>query len=48
MIRVDGDTAHVTTASEALEVCNFPGVEHVVVEDRAEAIKLQKMIRSMR
>ena len=48
MIRVDGDTAHVGTCAEAFEVCNAPGVEHVVVDDRDEAVKLQELLRSFR
>jgi hypothetical protein len=47
MIRVDGDTAHVTTVAEALQVCDLDGVEHVVVDDCLERIKLAKIIRHM-
>ena len=47
MITVDGDTAHVTTVAEAFQVCNVEGVEHVVVDDNAERIKLAKIIRHM-
>jgi hypothetical protein len=47
MIRVDGDTAHVTTVSEALQVCDMDGVEHVVVDDCLERVKLAKIIGHM-
>lgn len=43
-----GDVAYVQTASQALAVCDLPGVEHVVVEDRAESIKLQRLAKGMR
>lgn len=42
------DVAYVRTAQNALLVCDLPGVAHVVVEDRAENIKLQRLIRGLR
>lgn len=47
MIRVDGDTAHVTTVAEVIEMCDVDGVEHVILDDQAERIKLANIIRHM-
>lgn len=48
LARMDETTAYVRTASEALEVCDAPGVDFVVVEDNAERIKLQRTIKALR
>ncbi len=47
-IRIDGDVAYVTTLREALEICDQPGLESVVIEDNMERIKFHKMMRAFR
>lgn len=46
-IRVEGGTAYVQTAAEAMQVCDHPGIESVVIEDNAERIKMQRMMRGL-
>lgn len=45
--RLDGRRAYVQTAREAIEVCDLD-IDDVVVEDRADAQKLQKLARAFR
>lgn len=47
MIRVDGDTAHVTTVAEVIEMCDVPGIEHVILDNQVEKLKLARIIRHM-
>lgn len=44
----EGGTIRVATASEALEVCGWDGVEDVVITDNAERIKMQKLLKGFR
>lgn len=45
--RIEGRRAYVQTAREAIEVCDLD-IDHVVVEDRNDALKLQKLARAFR
>jgi hypothetical protein len=45
--RIDGRRAYVKTAREALAVCDID-IDDVVVEDRDDAMKLQKLARAFR
>lgn len=45
--RIDGRTAHVQTGREAMEVCDLD-IDSVVVEDRADSLKLAKLARAFR
>jgi hypothetical protein len=38
----------VLTAAEALEVCDWPGVEDVIITDNMERIRMQKLMRGLR
>lgn len=42
-IRVEDGTAYVQTVRQALEVCDWPGVEFVVIEDNMERIKFNRI-----
>lgn len=46
-IRIEGGTAYVRTAAEAMQVCDHPGIESVVIEDNTERIKMQRMMRGL-
>lgn len=41
-------TIKVSTAAEALEVCDFDGITDVVITDQMERVKMQKLIRGFR
>ena len=43
--RVEGRTAYVQTAKDALEVCDWDGLDDVVIEDNMERIKMQKLMK---
>ena len=45
---LNGGTIQVATASEALEVCTWEGVEDVVISDNAERIKMQKLLKGFK
>lgn len=44
-VRIDNGTAYVQTVQQALEVCDQPGVDDVVIEDPDERIKLARILR---
>lgn len=46
-IRIEGRTAYVATASEALVACEREGVDDVVIEDRLESLKMQLLLRAV-
>ena len=48
-VRVDDNgTVYVKTVAEALDVCTADGITDVVIEDNAERIKMQKLMRGLR
>ncbi len=46
--RIEGTTCYVRNGQDALAVCELPGVEDVVIEDRAESLKLARLMKGFR
>jgi len=46
-IRIEGTTAYVGTFNEAFAVIDNPEVEDFVIEDNAERIKMQRLLKAM-
>jgi len=46
-IRVEDNIAYVDTVAEALQVCDAPDIDDVVIEDNAERIKMQRLIKGL-
>lgn len=46
-VRYEGNTAYVQTARQAMHVADEPSVRYVVIENPAERIKLQRMIKAL-
>jgi len=47
-IRIEGRTAYVGTVSEAFDASDLAGVDDVVIEDNAERLKMQRLLRGFR
>jgi hypothetical protein len=47
-VRIEGKTAYVQTAADALEASWLEGVDDVVIEDNMERIKLQRLLKGFR
>lgn len=45
MIRVEGRTAYASTVSEALDAAFLEGVDDVVIEDNAERLKMERLLK---
>jgi hypothetical protein len=43
--RVEGRTAYVSTASEALDASFLDGIDDVVIEDNAERLKMERLLK---
>lgn len=46
-VRYEGRTAYVQTARQAMHVSDRPGVSYVVIEDNAERIKLNRLVKAI-
>lgn len=45
MTRIEGRTAYVSTASEALDAAFLEGVDDVVIEDNTERLKMERLLK---
>jgi hypothetical protein len=45
--RIEGTTAYVDSIVEAFEACELPGVKDVVIEDNAERLKMQRLMKGL-
>lgn len=46
-VRYVGNTAYVQTARQAMHVADEPNVSYVVIEDNAERIKLNRLVKAI-
>ena len=47
-IRVEGKTAYVSTVAEAFSATDLEGVDDVVIEDNAERLNMQRLLKGFR
>lgn len=45
--RIEGRTAYVSTVAEALDASFLDGVDDVVIEDNAERLKMQRLMKAL-
>jgi len=47
-MRIEGRTAYVQTVAEAFKATDLAGIDDVVIENNAERIKMQRLLKGFR